>query len=517
MKKQYDLLLVGATALSAGIVQAHPELDIAVLEQTCSVAGEFTNTYSSDNAFPYTPETVPAQQLKEQFLSRKAMDPEGEWIPAIMPILSGVLQQSRADVYFFATVTHIVAEEDGYLVRWNAFGIAHSFRVKRIIDTTASFVTSPYFRENAPKCSRALHHMDTDHQVYSTPCTDPVSGRFAILDKYQNILRIAPEVAVTPLEQDRQYGAAAWIPSAARGNFLRAFDNGAAAALPEGEISVLQPAAVNDGDYDVIVVGLGTAGAIAAITARQEGLRVLGVENLSVCGGAGTAGNVINYYYGYKGGVYREIDEASHRYDDRFIPMNRAGVDQKIAQLNSSLSGCDVRLNACFAEVICENSTVTGIVWYENGLRHSATARFVIDATAEAAVCVSAGCEMLAGRASDGHFQPYSCRYVRHANGKLMTGNIDQGRFDQYDPDSLSKGVLQTYSCYLQLLQDYSSKEYLGIVPLLGLREGRRIRGEETVEDAKITAGESRCIGAGVTLITTARTLCWSLLAIRIG
>ena len=45
MKKQYDLLLVGATALSAGIVQAHPDLDIAVLEQTCSVAGEFANTY----------------------------------------------------------------------------------------------------------------------------------------------------------------------------------------------------------------------------------------------------------------------------------------------------------------------------------------------------------------------------------------------------------------------------------------------------------------------------------------
>ena len=34
-----------------------------------------------------------------------------------------------------------------------------------------------------------------------------------------------------------------------------------------------------DKRYDVIVVGLGTAGAMAAITAKQEGLSVLGIEN----------------------------------------------------------------------------------------------------------------------------------------------------------------------------------------------------------------------------------------------
>ena len=49
MREQYDLLLIGATALSAGIVQAHPELQIAVLEQTCSVAGEFANTLRFDD------------------------------------------------------------------------------------------------------------------------------------------------------------------------------------------------------------------------------------------------------------------------------------------------------------------------------------------------------------------------------------------------------------------------------------------------------------------------------------
>lgn len=77
MKKIYDLLLVGATSLAAGIVQAHPELSIAVLEQTCSVAGEFANTYQTDNAFCYTPNTAPAQRCGRVFLRRRDRYPGG--------------------------------------------------------------------------------------------------------------------------------------------------------------------------------------------------------------------------------------------------------------------------------------------------------------------------------------------------------------------------------------------------------------------------------------------------------
>lgn len=490
MKKIYDLLLVGATALSAGIAQAHPELSIAILEQSCSVAGEFANTYQTDNAFCYTPNTIAAQQLKAQFIARNAMSDTGEWITAIMPILSEGLRRSNADVYFFAAMTDIRVEDGCYRVHWNAFGINHCFRALRIVDTTAKFICRPYFPGKAPRCTVTLNHMDTDHRVHATACTDAVSGRFAILESHKNILRIAPEPAVIPKEKQRRFGAAAWVPSAARGNFLAAFDDGAALALPEGSCVAAQPKEVNDGSYDVIVVGLGTAGSIAAITAHGEGLKVLGIENLSLCGGAGTAGNVTGYYFGYKGGVYRAVDEQSHRFDDRFIPMNRVGADQKAAQLNASLSGCDVRLNATFTDAICDGSTVTGILWQENGVRHRAKARFVIDATADAAVCVSAGCEMLSGRASDGHFQPYSCMHLKYSEGKLLSGSMDQGRMNQYDPDSFGTGILNACACYLHLLENYGSREYLGIVPLFGLREGQRIAGEETVEFAKVTAGQ---------------------------
>src|SRR5690606_2221404 len=62
-------------------------------------------------------------------------------------------------------------------------------------------------------------------------------------------------------------------------------------------------------DYDVIVVGLGTAGSLAALTAAKQGCKVLGIEALYCMGGTHSAGAIQNYYFGSKGGYFEEIDE----------------------------------------------------------------------------------------------------------------------------------------------------------------------------------------------------------------
>ena len=71
--------------------------------------------------------------------------------------------------------------------------------------------------------------------------------------------------------------------------------------------SVVEP--VFDESYDLIVVGLGTAGAISLIAAGREGLKVLGVEQLYGMGGTGTIGAITGYYFGALGGLYKEMDE----------------------------------------------------------------------------------------------------------------------------------------------------------------------------------------------------------------
>ena len=56
--------------------------------------------------------------------------------------------------------------------------------------------------------------------------------------------------------------------------------------------------------YDLVVVGLGTAGAISLIAAGRESLRVLGVEQLYGMGGTGTSGAICFYFFGADGGLY---------------------------------------------------------------------------------------------------------------------------------------------------------------------------------------------------------------------
>ena len=59
---------------------------------------------------------------------------------------------------------------------------------------------------------------------------------------------------------------------------------------------------------DVLVVGGGTGGSIAAIVAAREGVRTTLIETGLSLGGIGTAGAIHSYYYGLNGGLQDEVD-----------------------------------------------------------------------------------------------------------------------------------------------------------------------------------------------------------------
>lgn len=61
--------------------------------------------------------------------------------------------------------------------------------------------------------------------------------------------------------------------------------------------------------FDVVVAGLGTAGAIAAIQSAKLGLSVLGIERFASMGGMMTNGGVGGYYFGGAGGLFEQIDQ----------------------------------------------------------------------------------------------------------------------------------------------------------------------------------------------------------------
>lgn len=497
MKKRYDLLLVGATALSAGICAYNAKnggkLSIVVIEQGCTCAPEFSAALKGGR--PAAPVTAVGAELIAELSERKAVDENGEvWLPAVSPVIAERFKDN-ADCYFFAALNNLEREGELLSVSFTAYGIEHRFKAGAMLDTTSYFITHGFLGAEAPELDHRLNYLVSDREggilrrSFDCPDGDIGAARQALIDRSaengERIIQFASELDVTP-----RVGSRFCLPSGAYGSFLEAFDAGALLA-ERGDLTLPEtskPHIVDDGEYDLIVAGMGTAGAIAAITAAGEGLRVLGIESLSLSGGSGTAGGIFGYYYGFKGGLYRKIDSDAHGDDKVFLPSGGIGPNQKVTALDryARVRGVECRYRASFTSAEVENGRIVGIGYIQDGITHRAKAKVVIDCTAEASVCVAAGCaaergELQAGRRLDGVFQPYSSVYFRTDGTRLGIGYIDNGTVDQYDPDDFGAAILGSATSYIHLRGDYSKRDYLGIAPLIGLREGRRLVGIETV------------------------------------
>lgn len=521
MKSHYSLLLVGATALAAGIVTANKTLDIAVIEPSCTCAPEFSSALKTSRA-DYQPASDAGRALAAEYARRGVVTDDGEhlhgeytsgeWSPAISPIIAEKFAESGADCYFFATPREIVSANNGYKVTFTAYGLDSSFTTDRIIDTTPDFITHAYFGLAAPRLDYKLNYfvsVEVDsiksdsteaggkrrEELRSLPCPDGDIGaaRLKLLeDESDPIIMIGHELEMIPLDDtDCAVRVSPCYPTS-----LEAFDRGALVSLDREQLPTAAVNTVDDGEYDVIVVGLGTAGAMAAITAAGEGLRVLGIESLSMAGGSGTAGGVLGYYYGFKGGLYRKIDSEAHSLDGEFVKTGGVGEGQKIAILDRyfKVDNIDCRYRASFVGAITasyDSRRITGISYVQNGVTHSASAKYVIDCTAEASVCMAAGCEMQGGRISDNRFQPYSSVYFKSSGASSIGyAYIDNGCVDQYDPDDFGSNILKSSTSYVHLRDNYSDHSYYGIAPLIGLREGYKIVGEENIDFTSMIAGD---------------------------
>jgi len=491
MKNNYDLLIIGATALGIGIACEHTDLDIVMLESSCSIVREFGYALKDRCSYEYVPISLSAAELRGEFASRNALDENGIWLPTVPPIFANRLKKRGIDCYFYAALKDITACDDRYSVTFSEYGIDHSFTVSKIIDTTSVFISREYFGYAYPKMSEiTFNYLDGSKQLHKYVCGDDIaSARLHVSENETDIMRFATELSYCPSQARVDFGMAAWIPSSTRDNCIAAFDDGVRAAVPEGQLTTVMPSSVYDGEYDVIVVGLGTAGAIAAMTASGEGMKVLGLENLYVGGGATTLGNILWYYYGYHGGTYCDLDKRASSRNGAFVKSANTGAEQRSVEIDASLDGVDCRYGAMFTDVKRDGKRIIGVFWNENGVRHEADAKFVIDCTGESAAAVNAGCEMQGGRESDGAFMPYSNVYIYCYDGQLGSGFVDDGRINQYDTDSFGREIVKSTASYIHLKDKYD-RGYLGAAPLIGMREGLRIVGEETVRFPDIVDGD---------------------------
>ncbi|MFK7692220.1 FAD-dependent oxidoreductase [Paenibacillus sp. HJGM_3] len=245
--------------------------------------------------------------------------------------------------------------------------------------------------------------------------------------------------------------------------------------------------------FDVIVVGLGTAGAISAITAANKGLRVLGLERLNSMGGAGTNGAIIGYYYGSPGGLFESIDEETRELEAMGYTKSR-GVNaevKKIALERRALdTGATVQYESAVVGVYMEGMAVRGVRWIGPEGIQQASCRILIDATGEAEVCSIMGAEMYgSGRQLDGKMQPFSLPVMAIRDQWVHNMYSDHGYVDQTNQDELTQAILRSACIFTHLPDQYNeSTKFLKLAPQLGIREGRFILGEEQVTFADVVA-----------------------------
>ncbi len=247
-------------------------------------------------------------------------------------------------------------------------------------------------------------------------------------------------------------------------------------------------------NYDVIVVGLGTAGALSMLRCAEKGLSVLGIEKINQMGGTGTAGGICSYYFGSKGGMYEKINESAKKLrDSLYVTNGSAPAAAKGVALERAAvqAGAEFVFGARITSVLKENNAVAGITYFKDNAMHTAYTKVLIDATAEGEAARLAGCSFMGGRGFDGQYQPYTNSVFVSAPHAYIE-NVDAGHINMQNTKEMSRELIRANTLPVYLKDKYprgNEKLYLANAPLPGVRESARIEGEQTVTLTQALSG----------------------------
>jgi len=199
---------------------------------------------------------------------------------------------------------------------------------------------------------------------------------------------------------------------------------------------------------DVLVVGGGIAGVMAALAAGRSGAPTLLVERFGSLGGTGTAAMMNLFYVPYAAsrGLVRELfDRLIAR--GGAIPGEFVVYDPELYKVTAlemlAEAGVHVLLHTLVSDVILDGPVLRGIVVENKSGRQAILSRVTIDASGDADVAARAGAPFVKGREEDGKMRPMTLIF--------RMGGVDAGRLVEYvksHPDDFSPDPLQ---CMLDL------------------------------------------------------------------
>lgn len=227
------------------------------------------------------------------------------------------------------------------------------------------------------------------------------------------------------------------------------------------------------GNYDIIVIGGGTAGAPAAISAARMGMKVLVVEYLEGLGGIGTLGMIGKPYHGKKVGFAAEI------------PFPENNIEPKMEWYRSELdkAGADIWLGAIGCGAFVNNNSVSGVVIATPQGRGVVKAKVVIDATGSADIAISAGAEYRYGTIEQNQIAIQGTGF----SSRPLKGNYKNSDYLLVDESDMTDVWRSLVSVYITK----NSENQFDAVSLIQNRERRRIVGDITLNYLDQIAGRT--------------------------
>jgi Dehydrogenases (flavoproteins) len=153
------------------------------------------------------------------------------------------------------------------------------------------------------------------------------------------------------------------------------------------------------GEYDVVVMGGGTAGAPAGISAARRGVKTLVLEYLHGLGGIATLGLIGKYWDGYREGFSSEVDNAVRgmapldhpRQMKNWKSDHSSDWKQEFFRRELRKAGGDLWFGVLGCGTLVRNNQVSGIVVSTPYGRGVILSKMVIDSTGSADVAIAAG------------------------------------------------------------------------------------------------------------------------------
>ncbi len=193
---------------------------------------------------------------------------------------------------------------------------------------------------------------------------------------------------------------------------------------------------------DIAVVGGGTAGGIAGITAGRLGMNTLLMDMNPGLGGTGTYGGIHAYWFGWRDGYAGQVTDLVNALHTRTRhPLQKGAIPQwniecKIHALLQAADEApvDLLLNAMFMGSLVEDTTVRGVVVATRYGPVAILSQVTIDATGDGDVAAFAGAPYVLGSERDHSMMyGYMAQVIRPGRPRnVKTRSVDITNIEDY-------------------------------------------------------------------------------------